>query len=180
MTVKRQTFAWVYVVLAMLATSVHASDITGSVTTNELRDAYFGKAVEIALVAEEHGLNKAVVGAVSADLVVPYPPGIPVLIPGQEITDSIARFLLNLYHSKNGTEIHGLVERGDSAAGERELQTAVRLNPEHPQLLEDLGRLYAASGHYEPAIPLLSHAVEIDSTRLSSALPLTLALTRIG
>lgn len=79
------------------------------------RDAYFGKAVEIALVAEQHGLNEAVVGAVSADLVVPYPPGIPVLIPGQEITASIARFLLNLYHSKNGTEIHGLVERGDSA-----------------------------------------------------------------
>jgi tetratricopeptide (TPR) repeat protein len=74
---------------------------------------------------------------------------------------------------------HFAFERGDSAAGERELQTAVRLNPEHPQLLEDLGRLYAASGHYEPAIPLLSHAVEIDSTRLSSALPLALALTRI-
>jgi arginine/lysine/ornithine decarboxylase len=79
------------------------------------RDAYFGNAVEIALMAEQHGLNEAVVGAVSADLVVPYPPGIPVLIPGQEITDSIASFLLNLYHSKNGTEIHGLVERGDSA-----------------------------------------------------------------
>ncbi len=79
------------------------------------RDAYFGKAVEIALVAEQHGLNEAVVGAVSADLVVPYPPGIPVLIPGQEISESIASFLLNLYHSKNGTEIHGLVERGDSA-----------------------------------------------------------------
>ena len=79
------------------------------------RDAYFGTAVEIALVAEQHGLNEALVGAVSADLVVPYPPGIPVLIPGQEITESIVSFLLNLYHSKNGTEIHGLVERDDSA-----------------------------------------------------------------
>jgi arginine/lysine/ornithine decarboxylase len=79
------------------------------------RDAYFGKSVEIALVAEQHGLNDAVVGAVSADLVVPYPPGIPVLIPGQEITASIASFLLNLYQSKNGTEIHGLVKRGDGA-----------------------------------------------------------------
>jgi len=79
------------------------------------RDAYFGKAKEISLLAEQHGLNEAVIGAISADLVVPYPPGIPVLIPGQEITDSIARFLLNLYHSKNGMEIHGLVERGDNA-----------------------------------------------------------------
>ena len=79
------------------------------------RNAYFGKAKEISLLAEQHGLNEAVIGAISADLVVPYPPGIPVLIPGQEITDSIARFLLNLYHSKNGMEIHGLVERGDNA-----------------------------------------------------------------
>jgi Flp pilus assembly protein TadD len=73
---------------------------------------------------------------------------------------------------------HFAFERGDSVVGERELQTAVRLNPEHPQLLEDFGLLYAATGHYEPAIPLLSHAVEIDSTRLSSALPLALALAR--
>jgi Flp pilus assembly protein TadD len=75
---------------------------------------------------------------------------------------------------------HFAFERGDSTMGERELLTAVRLNPEHPQLLEDFGRLYAATGRYEPAIPLLSHAVEIDSTRLSAALPLALALTRSG
>ena len=73
---------------------------------------------------------------------------------------------------------HFAFERGDSAAGERALQTAVRLNPEHPQLLEDFGRIYAATGRYEPAIPLLSHAVALDSTRLSSALPLALALAR--
>ena len=79
------------------------------------RDAYFGPAKEVSLLADQHGLNDSVIGAVSADLVVPYPPGIPVLIPGQEITDSIARFLLNLYHSKNGMEIHGLVEQGDGA-----------------------------------------------------------------
>ncbi len=79
------------------------------------RQAYFGEAEELSLVADQHGLNQSVVGRVSADLVVPYPPGIPVLIPGQEVTDSIARFLLNLYHSKNGMEIHGLVERGEGA-----------------------------------------------------------------
>ncbi|MFT6052960.1 MAG: arginine/lysine/ornithine decarboxylase, partial [Halioglobus sp.] len=79
------------------------------------RDAYFGPAREVSLVGDQQGLNEAVVGAISADLVVPYPPGIPVLIPGQEITESIARFLLNLYYSNNGTEIHGLVDKGDSA-----------------------------------------------------------------
>jgi tetratricopeptide (TPR) repeat protein len=75
---------------------------------------------------------------------------------------------------------HFAFERGDSAMGEREMQIAVRLNPEHPQLLEDFGRLYAATGRYQPAIPLLSHAVAIDSSRLSSALPLALALARLG
>ncbi len=75
---------------------------------------------------------------------------------------------------------HFAFEQGDSARGERELLTAVRLNPEHPQLLEDFGRLYASTGRYEPAIPLLSHAVSIDSTRLSSALPLALSLARSG
>jgi len=79
------------------------------------RDAYFGSAREIPLLTSLHGLNEGVIGAVSADLVVPYPPGIPVLIPGQEITDGIARFLLNLYHGKRGVEIHGLVERGTEA-----------------------------------------------------------------
>ncbi len=72
------------------------------------------------------------------------------------------------------------LESGDSALGEQELLTAVGLNPEHPQLLEDFGRLYASTGRYEPAIPLLSHAVSIDSTRLSAALPLALSLARLG
>jgi arginine decarboxylase len=79
------------------------------------RDAYFGPTHEIPLVSDQHGLNREVLGAISADLVVPYPPGIPVLIPGQVITEDIANFLLGLYHSKNGTEIHGLVQQGDEA-----------------------------------------------------------------
>lgn len=79
------------------------------------RDAYFGQTREISLVSDQHGLNQEVLGAISADLVVPYPPGIPVLIPGQVINEDIANFLLGLHHSNNGTEIHGLVQRGDEA-----------------------------------------------------------------
>ena len=62
------------------------------------------------LLAEEHGLNGDLIGAVSADLVTPYPPGIPVLIPGQVITREIASFLLDLYQGSNGIEIHGMAE----------------------------------------------------------------------
>jgi hypothetical protein len=31
------------------------------------------------------------------------------------VTEDIANFLLGLYHSSNGIEIHGLVQRGDEA-----------------------------------------------------------------
>ena len=79
------------------------------------RDAYFGPSREIPLVSEQHGLNREVLGAISADLVVPYPPGIPVLIPGQIINEEIANFLLGLHHGSSGIEIHGLVHRGDEA-----------------------------------------------------------------
>jgi tetratricopeptide (TPR) repeat protein len=71
-------------------------------------------------------------------------------------------------------------ERGDSALGEREIRTAVQLNPDHPHLLEEFGLRYETTGRYEPAIPLLARAVAVDSTRLSSALPLARALGRTG
>jgi arginine/lysine/ornithine decarboxylase len=35
----------------------------------------------------------AAVGRISADIVVPYPPGIPVLVPGEVITEAIAEHL---------------------------------------------------------------------------------------
>jgi hypothetical protein len=69
---------------------------------------------------------------------------------------------------------------GDSIAGERELRAAIRLNPDHPQPLEDLGWVYAASGRYAPAIPLLDGAVQLDSNRVGTALLLASALSRVG
>lgn len=71
-------------------------------------------------------------------------------------------------------------DRGDSVAGEREWREAIRLNPDHPQLLEDLGRVYTQSGLWEPAIPLLDRAVQLDSTRLGTGLLLASALSRVG
>lgn len=69
-------------------------------------------------------------------------------------------------------------ERGDSAIGEREMLTAVRLYPDNVDLLHDLGILYASTDRYQPAIPLLERAVAIDSTAVSTALALALALGR--
>jgi hypothetical protein len=70
--------------------------------------------------------------------------------------------------------------RGDSVAGEQAWREAIRLNPDHPQPLEDLGRLYARTGRWEPAIPLLERVVLLDSTRIGAALALTTGLTRTG
>jgi tetratricopeptide (TPR) repeat protein len=69
---------------------------------------------------------------------------------------------------------------GDSVSGEREMRAAIRLAPDHPQPMEDLGRLYASTGRHEPAIPLLDRVLQLDSSRVGSALALALALSRTG
>jgi tetratricopeptide (TPR) repeat protein len=70
--------------------------------------------------------------------------------------------------------------RGDSALGEREWRDAIRLNPAHPQPLEDLGRLYARTGRWSAAVPLLERVIQLDSTRVGSALALGTGYTRLG
>ena len=49
---------------------------------------------------------------ICADGIVPYPPGIPVLVPGQRITGEIAEFLADLLRSQKRTELHGIVHQG--------------------------------------------------------------------
>jgi arginine decarboxylase len=49
---------------------------------------------------------------VCADQIVPYPPGIPVLVPGQVITRDIAEYLASLLRSQKRMEIHGVVHEG--------------------------------------------------------------------
>ena len=42
----------------------------------------------------------------------PYPPGIPALVPGQVITRETVRFLLSLMRSHKRTDLHGVVHDG--------------------------------------------------------------------
>jgi len=70
--------------------------------------------------------------------------------------------------------------RGDSARGEREWREAIRLNPAHPQPLEDLGRLYTRTGRWAEAVPLLERLLALDSSRVGSALALGTAYVRTG
>ncbi len=77
------------------------------------REAYFGPTEQLPLVDETHARNPQLIDRISADQVVPYPPGIPVLVPGQRIGAEVLDFLLDLLHSDTGTELHGLI-RGDA------------------------------------------------------------------
>ncbi|GMG86485.1 aminotransferase class I/II-fold pyridoxal phosphate-dependent enzyme [Biformimicrobium ophioploci] len=75
-------------------------------------DAYFAESEEISLANNENALEH-LKGRTSADEIVPYPPGIPVLVPGQEITEEIVKFLQKLLQGQTSTEIHGLIFRSD-------------------------------------------------------------------
>jgi arginine decarboxylase len=72
------------------------------------RKAYFGPTETLVLSDARHGINPALLGRISADQVVPYPPGIPVLVPGQLISEDVLRFLLELQQDDARAEIHGL------------------------------------------------------------------------
>ena len=62
-------------------------------------DAYYGKKEQIKL--------KDAIGRVSAAPIIPYPPGIPLIVPGEEITHEIYEHCLFLMD--NGIEIVGLM-----------------------------------------------------------------------
>ena len=64
------------------------------------------------LVDEKDRVNRALTGRVSADQIVPYPPGIPVLVPGQVLSAEIIQFLLGLLRAQRRTELHGIVYDG--------------------------------------------------------------------
>jgi arginine/lysine/ornithine decarboxylase len=51
-------------------------------------------------------------GKISGESVIPYPPGIPVLVPGEEITPEIVEYLTSV--RRTGVEIHGNEDRSIS------------------------------------------------------------------
>jgi arginine decarboxylase len=76
------------------------------------RDAFYCGGELAPLVDEQEKLNRELQGRVSADQVVPYPPGIPVLVPGQIITEDIVHYLVGLLRSQRRVEMHGIVYDG--------------------------------------------------------------------
>jgi arginine/lysine/ornithine decarboxylase len=56
----------------------------------KIKSAFFGKKETIPI--------KEAVGRIAAEAVVPYPPGVPVIIPGELITEELTEYL-NIYHN---------------------------------------------------------------------------------
>jgi len=55
------------------------------------RDAYYATGELVPLLDENDQLNGKLAGRICCDQIVPYPPGIPVLVPGQRITAKYRR-----------------------------------------------------------------------------------------
>ncbi|WP_036666410.1 aminotransferase class I/II-fold pyridoxal phosphate-dependent enzyme [Paludibacterium yongneupense] len=74
------------------------------------RDAFYEGGELLPLLDDEGRPNAALLERVCCDQIVPYPPGIPVLVPGQQIDMSIVLYLARLLRTQKSMEIHGLAE----------------------------------------------------------------------
>jgi len=72
------------------------------------RDAFYEYGERIPLVDEQGQPNPALEGRVCCDQIVPYPPGIPVLVPGQVVALEIVAFLTRMMRTQRSIEMHGL------------------------------------------------------------------------
>lgn len=75
------------------------------------RDAFYSDGERLPLLNGKKA-NPALIGRICCDQIVPYPPGIPVLVPGQEISADILDFLARMQAGSDDKEIHGLTPDG--------------------------------------------------------------------
>lgn len=78
------------------------------------RDAYYCGGELVSILDDQDRVDTRLLNRVSADQIVPYPPGIPVLVPGQVITQEITSYLATLLRSQKRVELHGIVYDGYS------------------------------------------------------------------
>src|SRR5690242_10751068 len=76
------------------------------------RDAFYCGGELLPLVDEKDNIKRELLSRACADQIVPYPPGIPVLVPGQVITREILQYLVGLLRSQKRVELHGIVYDG--------------------------------------------------------------------
>ena len=76
------------------------------------RDAFYCAGQALPILDDQDRVNAGLNGRVAADQITPYPPGIPVLVPGQVITAEILQYLAGLLRSHKRVELHGIVYDG--------------------------------------------------------------------
>ncbi|MSQ60678.1 MAG: aminotransferase class I/II-fold pyridoxal phosphate-dependent enzyme [Betaproteobacteria bacterium] len=76
------------------------------------RDAFYCGGQLISIFDDQDKINQSLNNRVAADQLTPYPPGIPVLVPGQVITQEISQYLAGLLRSHRRVELHGVVYDG--------------------------------------------------------------------
>jgi len=76
------------------------------------RDAFYCGGQALPILDDQDRVNAGLNGRVAADQITPYPPGIPVLVPGQVITAEILQYLAGLLRSHQRVELHGIVYDG--------------------------------------------------------------------
>jgi arginine decarboxylase len=76
------------------------------------RDAYYSPGELVGLLDDNDRPNEALLGRVCCDQIVPYPPGIPVLVPGQVISPTVLEFLVRTLRVSSTVELHGVVFQG--------------------------------------------------------------------
>ena len=76
------------------------------------RDAFYSGGELVPLLDEKDKINPNLDDRVCADQITPYPPGIPVLVPGQIITPEITHYLVSILRSQKHIEVHGIVYEG--------------------------------------------------------------------
>ncbi|MDC7717546.1 aminotransferase class I/II-fold pyridoxal phosphate-dependent enzyme [Vogesella sp. DC21W] len=76
------------------------------------RDAFYEAGERLPLLDDDGLPNPALTGRVCCDQIVPYPPGIPVLVPGQVIEANIVAYMARLLKTQKSIEMHGLAEEG--------------------------------------------------------------------
>ncbi len=81
---------------------------TPEIAYSRPRDALKQRVEDVALKSRDGSINKELIGRVVQDLIAPYPPGVPLLTPGEKVNQEILEWLSRWQATDDHAEIHGL------------------------------------------------------------------------
>lgn len=76
------------------------------------RDAFYEEGEMLMLLDDDGRPNAELIGRVACDQITPYPPGIPVWVPGQTVGETALAYLARLVRTQKNLELHGVEDDG--------------------------------------------------------------------